>query len=131
MGIKRLLAHSFAGLLAMAATHSVVVYAGNCLWYCDDQIEWAKRQYFKEGMPPAVHCLKFDAPYKDWIYTDDSTFDKRTNSPGDYDFKAYADTVCGASCDNPALPVKATGAIQGNVLNEGKFPAYSCSMQDS
>lgn len=133
MGIKRLLANCFVGLVVMAATHSVVVFAGDCLWYCDDQIGWLKDQVnIVGGGTQVIRCISFDAPYKDYVYTDDSTYDKRTLSWGTYHFKQYLGISCFATCEDAFYyPHKADGAPIGDILYQGNTTAYTCTMNNS
>lgn len=132
MGIKRLLANGFFGILLIATTRTAVVLAGNCLWYCDDQIEWGKRTWDEAGQPQTYRCTLYsDPPNSQFVYNDDSTFDKATDDVGTDAWKHYVGTSCDPTCQNVAYPVKASGSIEGEALTEGTDQKQTCTMENS
>ncbi len=132
MRIKNVLVNGFLGLFVVASTHGVVLFAGNCLWYCDDNIHWRKVQVNVVGQPGTKQCENLDSRHADFIYTDDSNLDKLTVATGTVHYKRYGASNCSASCDGANLtPYKTNGSPGGDVISEGDYEKNTCSMKGS
>ena len=133
MRLKNVLMNGVIGFIAFASTIELVgfVRAGNCIYYCDDQVEWVKVQLNVVGEPVSHRCLQYQARFQYFLYTDDSTLDKMTKDLGTTVWELYSDTRCNPTCEQVGYPVKAAGSPEGRPLEEGEASNHTCGMKVS
>lgn len=133
MRIKNVLKKGVFGLLVFVSTFELVglARAGNCLWYCDDQIAWVKKQHNEVGHPATIVCTQYSYRYQGLVYTDDASYQVEVLAEGQTHWKHFGGTRCNPTCEEVSYPVKADGSPQGRPIREGNDTNHSCSMRQS